>query len=551
MNARRFRRFPLVLDMLRTRRAAIDSPAASHRRRRATSARGLCAAHPVTLAAWFAFAVHASMVQAQATLPLAPDRSAGGRHPEVGVAANRVPVVQIVEPNAAGVSHNRFTHYNVGTAGIVLNNSGMASRTQTAGWVGGNPLLGNRNARLILNEVTSGNPSRLLGMTEVAGRAANVVLANPAGIYCNGCGFINAPRATLSTGVPVLNGDGSLTALTVMQGALTIDEEGLDARGSSQLDLLAQALRINGQVWSQRIDAVAGAHRVSYRSGDVAALENGRGGGNPPIVAIDVAALGGMHANSVRLVGNERGVGVNLEGTVNSLTGDIRLSSTGDIIIAQGGSLRAARHAVIHAASVRNAGAIAAGSDIAVRATDVNNVDGKLDAERGTLDVRAQDTLTNEGGQMRGKTVTVQAAGELINLDGHIAATDALRIDAATLVNVDGKISGESVRIDAAEALKNDGGDIAASKALDVKAGALSNHDGLLTSAGTATLVTASRFGNADGTLRAAGDVDVRAADIDNADGTIESTNGTLNVMSERMLQGNDDDTRASPDEDA
>ena len=103
-------------------------------------------------------------------------------------------------PNGAGVSHNRFTQYNVGTARVVLNNSGQANPTQVAGYVQGNPFLGNGNARTILNEVTAANPSRLLGMTEVAGNRANVILANPAGITCNGCGFINAPRVTLTTG---------------------------------------------------------------------------------------------------------------------------------------------------------------------------------------------------------------------------------------------------------------------------------------------------------------------------------------------------------------
>jgi filamentous hemagglutinin family protein len=66
--------------------------------------------------------------------------------------------------------------------------------------VAGNPWLAKGEAKVILNEVNSRDPSNLNGMIEVAGKKAQVVIANPAGITCNGCGFINANRATLTTG---------------------------------------------------------------------------------------------------------------------------------------------------------------------------------------------------------------------------------------------------------------------------------------------------------------------------------------------------------------
>src|ERR1700722_7220949 len=170
------------------------------------------------------------VAHAQATLPVTPDRNASGAHRVDGGAGNGVPVVNIVAPNAAGLSHNKYTDYNVGQKGLVLNNSGQNSQTQTAGWVQGNPFMGNQSARTILNEVTSGNRSQLMGMTEVGGRTANVIIANPAGIYCNGCGFIAAPRVTLTTGVPLLDASGALSRLNVTQGGISIDGQGLDTR---------------------------------------------------------------------------------------------------------------------------------------------------------------------------------------------------------------------------------------------------------------------------------------------------------------------------------
>lgn len=56
-----------------------------------------------------------------------------------------------------------------------------------------------------MNEVNSNNPSQLKGYIEVAGKQAQVVIANPSGLICDGCGVINADRFTLTTGQAVMN----------------------------------------------------------------------------------------------------------------------------------------------------------------------------------------------------------------------------------------------------------------------------------------------------------------------------------------------------------
>ena len=81
-------------------------------------------------------------------------------------------------------------------------------KLRVAGWVQGNPNLARGEAKVILNEVNSANPSRLKGYVEVAGKKADVVIANPSGIQCDGCGVINAGRATFTTGkAEVENGE--------------------------------------------------------------------------------------------------------------------------------------------------------------------------------------------------------------------------------------------------------------------------------------------------------------------------------------------------------
>ena len=132
------------------------------------------------------------------------DASAGGTA-YITQAGNGVPMVIIAKPNEKGLSHNKFSDYNVDQQGLILNNS-TQKYTQTAlsGTIIGNGYLQGQPAQLILNEVTGGQASQLKGYTEVAGHQAHVVVANPHGMTCDGCGFINTPHVSLATGQPII-----------------------------------------------------------------------------------------------------------------------------------------------------------------------------------------------------------------------------------------------------------------------------------------------------------------------------------------------------------
>src|SRR6185369_1946686 len=106
--------------------------------------------------------------------------------------------------------------------------------------------------RVILNEVNSTNPTQLRGHIEVAGQRAQVVVANPAGISCDGCGFINAHRATLTTGTPNFNGP-QLEGYLVRGGAVRIQGNGLDATQTDFAEIISRAVEVNAGVWAKEL----------------------------------------------------------------------------------------------------------------------------------------------------------------------------------------------------------------------------------------------------------------------------------------------------------
>ncbi|MEL4170530.1 filamentous hemagglutinin N-terminal domain-containing protein, partial [Pseudomonas sp. ZS001] len=159
----------------------------------------------------------------------------------LGQAGNGVPIVNIAKPNGSGLSHNQFKDYNVGSNGVILNNAtNRTQSTQLGGISLGNPNLNGTAAKVILNEVNGGNPSQLRGYTEVAGKSAHVIVANPYGITCNGCGFINTPRATLTTGKPVVE-NGQLSRYQVDQGSVAIEGAGLNANNVDRFEIITRS----------------------------------------------------------------------------------------------------------------------------------------------------------------------------------------------------------------------------------------------------------------------------------------------------------------------
>ena len=263
--------------------------------------------------------------------PVVPDQGKLG--PKIEEARNGMTVVNINTPNDKGLSHNQYNAFNVDEKGLILNNANRPVNTELAGYIMGNPNLVGPTANTILNEVTGTSSTSMNGALEVAGDKAHVIIANPNGISVNNGTFINANNATLTTGNPIIN-NGSITGYNVQQGVITVGEKGLNASKTARTDMLAEAVKLNGKVWAQDTQVVTGKNDISVDSSGK--VTNAHKTGESSQVGLDVAAIGGMYANSMYLVGTNDGFGVNNQGVLsaqNKLTIDStgKLQNTGTI----------------------------------------------------------------------------------------------------------------------------------------------------------------------------------------------------------------------------
>ena len=281
------------------------------------TATALCAALLVTNSGpWIPLGVAQSIV---------PNQGAMG--PNMDEARNGTPIVNINKPNAKGLSHNQYDMFNIDEKGVILNNSKRPVSTELAGYVMGNPNLRGAAAKTILNEVTGTGATAMNGALEVAGRKAHVIIANPNGIAVNNGTFINTSAATLTTGNPIIT-DGTIAGYDVKQGTVKVSGQGLDVSRTSRTDILAEAVQLNGKVWSDESHVVTGNNTVSVDgSGKVTNVTKTS---NSEQVGLDVSQIGGMYANSMYLVGTNDGFGVNNKGIL-SAQNHISVDSTGKV----------------------------------------------------------------------------------------------------------------------------------------------------------------------------------------------------------------------------
>ncbi|WP_460500822.1 two-partner secretion domain-containing protein, partial [Dyella jejuensis] len=471
-------------------------------------------------------------VQAQ----VVADPNAGAHRPGIGAAGNGVPVVNLVAPSAAGVSHNPYQQFNVDKQGLILNNAAGVSATQLGGYIVGNPhYRAGQAAKVIVNEVTSLQPTSLRGYTEVAGQAADVIIANPNGISVNGGGFINTNRATLTTGTPSFGADGSLSGLRTGGGHIRIDGEGLNASHIDRLDLITRSLSVSGKVWAHHLNVITGANQVGYSDLSTQAIA---GTGEAPTVSIDVATLGGMYANTIHLIGTEAGLGMRNAGELATQSGDFTIDEAGQLQLT--GTTSSAGHLALTGSALNNSGALQSAGSMTVQSTgDITNTGTVYSG--GDLAMQSAGAVSHAGVIAAANEASVRAQqlastgtlGAGVARDGTLQGNAALSVVTAGALSstgshlASGAITLQGSALDLSGAQTRAGGDVA----LVSTAGDIDHAKATLATDGALTVHSAGTVDNSGGTLQAA-QLDAQAAgDWRNAYGSVMQTgSGPMSV---------------------
>ncbi|BBW24134.1 TPA: hemagglutinin repeat-containing protein [Enterobacter kobei] len=542
----------------------------------------VCRVGALSLALWLA----SGAVTVQAAGIVADASAPGKQQPTVISTANGTTQVNIQTPSAGGVSRNTYSQFDVGRDGAILNNAHKNTSTELGGMVTANPWLAKGEAKVILNEVNARNPSQLNGYIEVAGQKADVIIASPSGITCDGCGFINAGRATLTTGTAQMQ-DGRITGYQVERGEITVNGNGLDTSGQAHTDIIARAVQVNAAIHAQDLRVTTGRNTVDAAHEKVTALADN--GAAKPVMALDVSQVGGMYAGKIRLIGTEKGVGVRNAGNIGAEAGTVTLSADGRIensgtvwssadvalsgtdAIQNSGSLAAQRNVSLTGKTIASTGTLAAGvqpdgttgrdGDLTLNASGklemhgLNVAGGNIRSTGQGVDasgsVTQANTITLNAGQgdlstagaevIANDALSVTATGTLDNSSGLLAA-DQLTLTAKRLQNHKGQISQSGTRgltLNHQDGIDNREGVIAANATVNVNAASLDNRKGQIVAADTdsaLTIKTAGLTDNREGELAAAGSISMSADTLNNSSGFISAEHGRVALTSRNAL---------------
>ena len=423
------------------------------------------------IAIWLAAGLFMTSTAGMASGPILPDPKAEARHhPQIEETANGIPLVNITAPSSGGVSRNEYEMFNVPDKGAILNNSYTLSKTELAGYVPGNNNMAERPAKIIVNEVTGAGSTSMDGFLEVAGNRADVVIANPNGITVNGGGFINTGKAFLTTGKPVYDGEDHLQRFDITGGDILIEGKGLGGKETESLAILSRAVKINAGIWAEDLHITTGANTVDAKTLEASAIE---GKGGRPAFALDTAAIGGMYAGRITLVGTEKGLGVNNSGTW-SAEDNLTLDWNGDL---------------------KNSGTIYSKGNTDLRASRLEN-DKTIAAER-NLSATAKENIRNQGKLLAGENMGIYAGKTLDNAGHAMESGNNLSIETGDAINnAAGTIkSGGSQQIKAGHTLTNTEGTLAADGNINIQTDKMTG-DGIVSAGKKAGILLEKDFTN-------------------------------------------------------
>ncbi len=102
---------------------------------------------------------------------------------------------------------------------------------------------------------------------------------------------------------------------------------GSTTQTTDEVDILARSVSLNANMWANQATIITGDNLINYNDKSVTSRSTGEKTG----FSLDVAAIGGMYANRIRLIGTEKGLGVNLSGKVSG-TESMMLDTQGNLV---------------------------------------------------------------------------------------------------------------------------------------------------------------------------------------------------------------------------
>uniref|UniRef100_UPI00255CE330 two-partner secretion domain-containing protein n=1 Tax=Fusobacterium necrogenes TaxID=858 RepID=UPI00255CE330 len=334
--------------------------------------------------------------------------------PSLNTSANKTDVVNIVNPDASGISHNKFTDLSVGAGnGIIFNNSTEHGTSQIGGYVTKNPNL-TSNAKTILNEVTGNNISNINGSVEIFGKKADFILANENGINVNGATFINTNGVTLTTGA--ISKDNSGINFDVQKGNILLNGVGTSG---SYFNVLAKTIQIYNEISPIEGEArpditlIAGQNKIGFDSNDLSKpYVKSSTESKEDKYGIYATELGAMYGRNIRLISTGQGLGVKHDGVVFSEE-DILIEADGKISVA---TLNAKKNIKLKGKDLETKGGIikVAGKDQINSISAGNDITFELEGN-GTIRSAVQSTGGNIVISAKGLTLQDKTSARLIS----------------------------------------------------------------------------------------------------------------------------------------
>ena len=244
---------------------------------------------------------------------------------------NKTPIIEIAEPNDKGVSLNKYEDYNVDQRNLVINNSVSPVISKFAGAIDKNSNFNSGiEAEIIVNEVVSDKITELNGYTEIAGKKAELIIANPNGIITKEAGFINTSRLSLIVG---RNTDIDKLEFEIDKKNELIVENDLDLAKVDSVTLIARIVKLRKEITAKSLRVQTGNNKATKLNNgeyDVTSRENIS---DKPTLSIDVSAFANIQAGKIYIVSTEEGVGVRMDSNLTTNVDDIIFETKGDIEI--------------------------------------------------------------------------------------------------------------------------------------------------------------------------------------------------------------------------